>query len=194
MIPEWKGIKPYIQIPFQYSLHIQHRDGTLEHKEFLAKEGVDPRYELARRLVNDIPKYVTVLTYNMQFEKNVIENLANSFPDLSFKLMAIHDNIKDLMPIFKNKDYYVPSMQGSYSIKKVLPALVPEMEAAYKNLDLVHHGGEAMQIFAKLANMNSEVKSKARKALLEYCKLDTLAMVKIMDVLYSQKGVFFATK
>lgn len=183
VIPEWEGIKPYMQIPFQYSLHIQHQDGTLEHKEFLAQEGIDPRYELARKLVNDIPKYVTVLTYNMQFEKNVIKDLANSFPELSFKLMAIHDNIKDLMPLFKNKDYYEPSMQGSYSIKKVLPALAPEMSDAYKKLDIVHHGGEAMQTFAKLPAMNKEEKIKARKALLAYCKLDTLAMVKIIEKL-----------
>ena len=183
VIPEWEGIKPYMQIPFQYSLHIQHKDGTLEHKEFLAKESTDPRYELARKLVNDIPKYVTVLTYNMQFEKNVIKDLANSFPGISFKLMAIHDNIKDLMPLFKNKDYYEPSMQGSYSIKKVLPALVPKMSQAYKKLDLIHHGGEAMQIFAKLSNMTNEDKEQAKKALLEYCKLDTLAMVKILNKL-----------
>jgi hypothetical protein len=68
-IPQWKGISPFIQIPFQYSLHIEQKDGSLEHKEFLAVEGIDPRYELARRLVEDIPTKVTVLAYNMGFEK-----------------------------------------------------------------------------------------------------------------------------
>lgn len=183
VIPEWKGVKPYMQIPFQYSLHIQHSDGTLEHKEFLAKEGEDPRYGLARKLVNDIPKYVTVLAYNMHFEKNVIKNLAADFPDLSFKLMAIHDNIKDLMTPFYYKHYCTPSMNGSYSIKKVLPALVPEMKEAYEKLDIVHHGAEAMQIYAELPKMNPVERQKSRVALLEYCKLDTLAMVKILQKL-----------
>ena len=182
-VPEWEGISPYAQIPFQYSIHVQEADGTIHHKEFLAKEGEDPRYELAKRLVKDIPSYVTILAYNMGFEKGVIRRLAESYPDLHVKLMAIHDNIKDLMSPFQNKHYYEPSMQGSYSIKKVLPALVPEMEKAYKNLELVHHGGEAMQTYAKLANMDETKREEYKKALLEYCKLDTLAMVKVLEKL-----------
>lgn len=67
-VPEFKGIKPYMQIPFQYSLHIDHKD-KLEHKEFLSECGVDPRYELAKKLINDIPKDVCVLAYNANFEK-----------------------------------------------------------------------------------------------------------------------------
>lgn len=74
-IPEWEGISPYSQIPFQYSLHVEHKDGVLEHKEFLAKEGIDPRYELAKKLVRDIPSYVKVLAYNMGFEKGVIRRM-----------------------------------------------------------------------------------------------------------------------
>ena len=182
-IPQWEGISPYSQIPFQYSLHVEHTDGVLEHKEFLAKEGDDPRYELAKRLVRDIPSYVTVLAYNMGFEKGVIRRLVETYPELHVKLMAIHDNIKDLMTPFQNKHYYKPSMQGSYSIKKVLPALVPEMEKAYKNLELVHHGGEAMQTYANLANMDEKMREEYKKALLEYCKLDTLAMVKVLEKL-----------
>ena len=182
-IPEWEWIRPYMQIPFQYSLHIEHKDGTLGHKEFLAQEGDDPRYELAKRLTRDIPSYVTVLAYNMGFEKGVIRRLAETYPDLHVKLMSIHDNIKDLMTPFQNKYYYEPSMQGSYSIKKVLPALVPEMEQAYKELNLIHHGGEAMQTYANLVNMDEDTKQEYKKALLEYCKLDTLAMVKVLEKL-----------
>lgn len=82
--------------------------------------------------------------------------------------MAIHDNIKDLMTPFQNKHYYHPKMQGSYSIKYVLPSLVPEMEKAYKELNLVHHGGEAMQTFANLPKMDEETRQAYRNALLEY--------------------------
>lgn len=81
---------------------------------------------------------------------------------------------------FKNKDYYHYKMQGSFSIKKVLPALIPEMEQAYKNLNLIHNGSEAMQSFENMQNMSQNIQEQYRKALLEYCKLDTLAMVKIL--------------
>ncbi len=68
-IPQYKGLKPFEQIPFQYSLHIEYADGTLEHKEYLSQDGVDSRYELAQKLCDDIPNDVTVLAYNMSFEK-----------------------------------------------------------------------------------------------------------------------------
>ena len=183
-IPQWEGISPFIQIPFQYSLHIEQEDGMLEHKEFLAVEGVDPRHELAQSLAKNIPTDATVLAYNMGFEKGVIRKLANMFGEFTYELMSIHDNVKDLMVPFQKKDYYVPSMRGSYSIKYVLPSLVPEMEKAYKELDGVQNGGDAMRTYGKLANMkDKEEVKKLRNALLEYCKLDTLAMVKILEKL-----------
>lgn len=178
-VPEFKGIKPYMQIPFQYSLHIDHKD-KLEHKEFLSECGVDPRHELAKKLINDIPKDVCVLAYNASFEKGVIRNLAITYPELSEYLLNIEKNIKDLMLPFQNKDYYHYKMQGSYSIKKVLPALIPDMEKAYKDLELIHNGNEAMQSFELMQNMDQNTQVKYRKTLLEYCKLDTLAMVKIL--------------
>ncbi|MCD6135291.1 DUF2779 domain-containing protein [Candidatus Bipolaricaulota bacterium] len=183
-IPEWKGISPFMQIPFQYSIHIEQEDGSLEHKEFLAKEGIDPRYELARKLVEDIPTDVTVLAYNMGFEKGVIRKLAAMFDEFSDSLMLIHDNVQDLMTPFQKKDYYVPDMKGSYSIKLVLPSLVPEMAQAYKALDGVQNGGEAMQTYARLAHMDDKQEvGRLREALLRYCELDTLAMVKIFNKL-----------
>ena len=182
-IPEFKGISPFMQIPFQYSLHIEQADGTLKHKEFLAQDGIDPREKLASRLVQDIPTDVTVLAYNMGFEKGVIRKLANQFPHLATQLMMIHDNIKDLMTPFQKKDYYTPAMKGSYSIKYVLPALAPEMEKAYKGLDLIHNGGEAMQAYANMTKMDDAEKEKYRESLLRYCELDTLAMVKVLNKL-----------
>ena len=85
---------------------------------------------------------------------------------------------------FQKKDYYVPSMKGSYSIKYVLPSLVPEMAQAYKELDAVQNGGDAMQTYAKLAHMDDKQEvGRLREALLRYCELDTLAMVKILEKL-----------
>jgi len=73
--------------------------------------------------------------------------------------MAIHDNIKDLMLPFQKGYYVTPDMQGSYSIKYVLPALVPEMSDAYTNLNLIHNGGEAMNAFVQMSTMD-EVKKQ----------------------------------
>ena len=183
-IPEWKGVSPFMQIPFQYSLHIEQQDGSLEHREFLAKERVDPRYELAKHLVNDIPVNVTVLAYNMGFEKGVLRKLADMFEEFAPNLMAIHDNVKDLMIPFQKKDYYTPKMKGSYSIKYVLPALVPEMAQAYKELDGVQNGSDAMQTYAKLSQIADKKEiARLREALLRYCELDTLAMVKVLKKL-----------
>lgn len=182
-IPKWKGISPYEQIPFQFSLHIDYGDGRLEHKEFLAKEGEDPRRGLAEHLLEYIPQDVMLMAYNASFERGVIRKLARDFEDLSKELHTLASNIVDLMIPFANKDYYHPKMKGSYSIKKVLPALVPEMERAYKDLGLVHDGGEAMESYASLHLMEEKQREAYRQALLEYCKLDTLAMVKVLEKL-----------
>ena len=123
----------------------------------------------------------------MGFEKGRIKSLAALYPDLSEHLMNIHDNIVDLMVPFQKKHYYCREMQGSYSIKYVLPALFPDDPALdYHNLEGVHHGGEAMDTFARMADMDPDELEKWRGYLLKYCELDTYAMVKIWEKL---KGV-----
>ena len=183
-IPLYDNISPYMQVPFQYSLHYYEDKNSLKHKEFLSKEDIDPRRLLAESLIHDIPKDVCVLAYNMSFEKNVIKNLALLYPDLRDNLMNIHDNIKDLMIPFKNRDYYTKDMHGSYSIKYVLPSLYPnDPSLDYHNLDDVHNGSEAMSSFANMGKLSKEEKEKLRHNLLKYCELDTYAMVKIFDKL-----------
>ena len=185
-IPLYDGVKPYQQIPFQYSLHIQ--DKSCEepvHKEFLAKEGQDPRRALSERLCADIPPDVCVLAYNAPFEKTQIKNLAKHFPDLAEHLMRICGNIQDLAVPFKKGYYYCREMGGSYSIKAVLSALCgddPELD--YNKLELIQNGGDAMNAFAALHEQSPEEIVKIRAALLAYCKLDTLAMVKVLEKLY----------
>ena len=182
-VPEFVGLSPYEQIPFQFSIHKEDGKGNLEHFEFLADVGADPRYELALNLIKFIPQDACVLAYNMSFEKGVIRRLATNYPQISNELMEIHDNIKDLMAPFASKSYYHPKMQGSYSIKYVLPALVPEFESAYKDLNLIHHGGKAMQAYENMTRMLADEREAYKKALLAYCKLDTLAMVKVLEKL-----------
>ncbi len=184
-IPKYDGIRPYMQIPFQYSLHyIVGENQKLEHKEFLAEAGVDPRRSLAEALVRDIPENVCVLAYNMSFEKSVIKNLASLFPDLEKPLMNIYEHIKDLMIPFYNQDYYTEEMHGSYSIKYVLPALFPnDPSLNYHHLEMVHNGSEAMSVYANLENLKEEEQKIVRENLLKYCELDTYAMVKIWEKL-----------
>ena len=119
----------------------------------------------------------------MSFEKKVIEKLAEQFEDLSIKLMNIHDNMKDLMVPFQKKYYVTPSMKGSYSVKNILPALVPEMKEAYKQLEGIQNGQQAMNALAFLHLKSSEEQNEIRKQLLAYCELDTLAMVKVLGKL-----------
>ena len=185
VIPEYDGVSPYMQIPFQYSLHyIEKEGGKLQHKEFLAEAGIDPRRKLAESLVADIPKNVCVTAYNMSFEKSVIKKLAETYPDLSKHLLNIRENIKDLMIPFKERYYYCKEMQGSYSIKYVLPALFPDdPKLDYHSLPVVHNGGEASFAYSDLINHTKEEQEKIRKGLLLYCGLDTLAMVKVWEKL-----------
>ena len=123
----------------------------------------------------------------MSFEKGVIKRLADLFPELSPNLLAINENMQDLMTPFQKKWYVTPNMQGSYSIKYVLPALVPEFEKAYKELEGVQNGSQAMNAFANLSKLDEVSEEKMKTSLLEYCKLDTLAMVKILEKLKGTK-------
>ena len=184
-IPQYDGVSPYMQIPFQYSLHVKKSEKSpLEHYEFLAKAGIDPRRSLAESLVNDIPKDVCTIAYNMSFEKTVIKHLSELYPDLSEHLLNIRDNMKDLMIPFKNREYYNKDMQGSYSIKYVLPALFKDDPSLdYHNLDQIHNGSEAMNSFRAMENMDEKELADTRENLLKYCGLDTYAMVKIYDKL-----------
>jgi len=183
-IPEFKGISPFQQIPFQYSVHVQQNNQTLEHKEFLGKEGSDPRERLVKKLIKDIPMNATVLAFNASFEQMVLKGLAKQFSQYEDHLLSISENIIDIAIPFQKRYYYLAEMKGRHSIKIVLPLLVPEMAEAYKGLDLVHDGSEAMQAFSILGDIEDPEKiRRIRESLIEYCKLDTLAMVKILEKL-----------
>ena len=185
-VPLWDDVSPYKPIVFQYSLHIQRECcGVVEHREFLGKEGIDPRRELAERLCADIPADACVMAYNKAFEQTQLRNLAVIFPSMETHLMSIRDNIVDLMLPFSTGMYYCREMGRGYSIKRVLPALCgddPELD--YTKLPLIHDGGEAMEAYATLHEQPPKEIAKIRAALLAYCKLDTLAMVKVLEKLY----------
>lgn len=120
----------------------------------------------------------------MKFEKMIIKPLAGEFADLAPHLMNIYENIKDLMVPFEKKYYYDRAFEGSYSIKHILPAMCSnDPELNYHDLDEIHNGNEAMAAFDGLEKRPPEEINKIRKNLLAYCRLDTLAMVKILEKL-----------
>ena len=180
-VPVWKGTRPYQQIPFQFSLHILSSDGTLTHKEFLDISGDDPSKGFARALIESCGNQGPVFTYNAGFEKSRIRELAERIPAMGPELTAIMDRVVDLLPIARER-YYHPGQQGSWSIKKVLPALVPELR--YEELDGVQDGGMAMEAYLQCIHSGTapERKTEIERQLLAYCKLDTYAMVRMWQV------------
>lgn len=189
-VPRFEKLRPYEQIPFQFSLHVIEAAGDEpRHVEFLAEAGEDPRRRLAERLVAVMGDHGTILAYNQAFEKGVIRKLGEWYPDLAASLDAMQGRFADLMYPFEKGLYYTKRMNGRHSIKTVLPALVPEL--SYQGME-IGHGGEAMNAYATLHLVkDAEAHRAIRQNLLEYCKLDTLAMVKIWEKL--KKSVMLET-
>lgn len=183
-VPPFDGVSPYQQIPTQFSLHVLHADGALEHREFLAASHGDPRRPLAEALVRAIPRGACSVAYNMSFERMVIKELAAHYADLADRLLDIREHMHDLMIPFRDGTYYAAAQNGSFSIKAVLPALFPDDPALdYHALDGVHNGAQASAAFIDLANMEPAEAARTREVLLRYCELDTLAMVRIWQKL-----------
>lgn len=189
-IPEYDGLHPFQQVPFQYSLHWQKRaGGKLYHTEYLAKPGIDPRKEIVGRLLEDIPEGACVLAYYKSFESSRIKELAEQFPRKKKRLQSIIDNMLDLIDPFKARHLYSWKQQGSHSIKAVLPAFVKGM--SYDNME-IGNGGDAMDAYHQMCALADKPKemAKIRKNLLDYCNQDTLAMVKLLEILeVKTKGV-----
>ena len=180
-IPKFPGQKPYrTAIPFQYSLHILHADGEIEHREFLADERRDPRAEIAQRLAGDITAEGSIAAFSQGTEKSIIRRLAAESAEHEQTLIAMDDRFIDLLKPFQQLMYYHPDFNGRFSIKSVLPALFPDDPALdYKALD-IQAGDMASMIYADMDRIEDEgERQKIRQSLLEYCKLDTLAMVMI---------------
>ncbi len=185
-IPRFDGQRPYQQMPFQYSLHIMHKDDTLEHKEFLGDEHSDPRELLIQHMLRDISPTGSIMAYNQGFEKGRIRELATHYSKYAEQLLSLNKRFVDLLVPFRNLGYYHPNFNGSFSIKSVLPTLFPNnQELDYKSLD-IQNGGMAMDTFANLHLLkDSKQRDKIRNDLLAYCHLDTLAMVRIWEKLIS---------
>lgn len=180
-VPEQDGHWPFRQVPFQYSLHIQPAPGADPlHRHYLAEGPHSGCLAFAESLLAAVEKKGTVLVYNIAFENTILNHLKNEFDHLAGRIEKLQSRMVDLMAPFR-KDYRLPAMQGSYSIKSVLPALVPEM--GYDQLR-IGNGADASAAFYNLKGVRDAEQVKAtREALLEYCGMDTMGMVKLTEKL-----------
>jgi len=179
-VPMFDGTSPFQHLAFQYSLHFKNaKDAALQHVEFLAESGVDPRKYFITHFLENTKDAACILVYNRTFESSVLAKLGNDFPELKPEIEKCLAVMIDLMEPFQKRYYYHPAMKGSHSIKSVLPALFPDFN--HNNL-AISDGAMAMSAFEQLQTETDIFKiAELRENLLEYCKLDTLAMVKIFE-------------
>jgi pimeloyl-ACP methyl ester carboxylesterase len=180
-VPSFDGCRPYEKMPFQYSLHIQDSaDAGLRHFEYLTEPGIDPRAELLDTLLERIPETACIIAWNQSFEISVLRGLAAFFPMHREWIERMIGNFRDLMQPFKSRDIYLWEAKGSYSIKPILPLLVPEL--SYKDLDGVANGGDAMDAYYRMNSTDDAGElTTIRQQLLDYCERDTEAMVRILE-------------
>jgi len=183
-VPLYDNSRPYQQIPFQFSVHFQKtKDAPATHAFFLGQPETDPREEFIKQLITATKGNGTILVYNKAFECSRLKELKDIYPAYASGIDNILNRIVDLMEPFQKKWYYTADMNGSYSIKAVLPALVPEL--SYDDLE-IGEGGTAMAAFEGLLNVSDEFqKEKIGTALLKYCELDTWGMVRVLERLKS---------
>lgn len=182
-IPQYEETRPYQHLPFQYSLHVQRSpEADLEHYEFLYEKKDNPSREVALQLINQLGDTGSIIVYYASFEGTRIKEMISEFPDLAPQLQLLHDRLWDLQIPFAKKWYCEPAFNGSASIKDVLPILVPEL--SYAGLE-IQKGDVAQMQYTKLINLpeDSMEHEQIKAALLEYCRLDTLAMVRILSFL-----------
>jgi hypothetical protein len=185
-VPIWSGTRPYLQIPFQYSLHKISGSDKLEHESFLDLTGEDPSRSFAESLLAACGNHGPVFVYNAGFETARIRELATRFPKLRQALLSINDRVVDLLRIAENR-YYHPSQQGSWSIKEVLPTIAPDLR--YEALDGVQDGGMAMNAYIEAISPDTakDRKEQIEQQLLKYCALDTFAMVRLWQFFSGSK-------
>ena len=184
-IPRFNGMHPYEQFPFQYSCHILSHEGTLEHRDYLHETDSDPRRPLLMLLLQDLGTCGTIVAYNANFEKGILNKLAQWFPEYAKQLESIIARLWDQLIIFR-KYYTDYRFQGSNSLKNVLPVIVPSM--TYEHLN-VKDGIEAQVAWNEMIQLPAgSEKSKLIQELKEYCGQDTMAMVEIHRLLVSGKS------
>ncbi len=179
-VPIFDQSKPYQKIAFQYSLHIEQEDGSVEHKEFLAEGGEDPRPAMLEQMKTDLEGTGDIVAFNKSFEISVMNKLAEDFPEHKDWLLTAINRVVDLADPFRAFYYYNKSQKGSYSIKKVLPAITGK---SYSELEINNGGDASMLYFYSHIKPKLDNKEEIRANLLKYCGLDTEGMIWIIQKL-----------
>ena len=181
-VPLFDSIAPWKQLAFQYSLHVLHEDGRLEHHEYLHREASDPSAAVAKRLTEDIGDVGSIVVYYATMERGVLNSLRNKFPDYAPAIKSMTERLWDLHPVFE-KHYRHWRFGSKSSIKVVLPTIVPEL--SYKNLEIQEGGGASFGWVRMIESNDVVEQEEVAEALIAYCGLDTLAMVRLLEVLKS---------
>ena len=182
-IPIFPNTRPYCPIPIQWSNHIEYEDGTIQHKTYLCREARDPRKEVAHGLLEILGNEGSICVYS-DYERHLLLTLGNAFPSLKPEISRVIDRLWDLLHVIQNH-YYHPEFQGSFSIKSVLPALVPHL--AYNDLE-IRHGALASMVYRKMVFEETDLVERLRMAqdLYEYCARDTQGMLEVRRVLHQK--------
>ena len=181
-VPVWPGMTPWAQAPAQFSYHEANGDGTYTHVEYLAEGPKDCRPELARVMIEATKGAEKVMTYS-PFEKTKIRALQEAVPELRAELEQLEQKLFDLAPVVRDNVYH-PAFLGSFSLKDVLPALVPDL--TYSDLVIIDGLVASVEIARLLfvaGKIAQEEHDRVRKDLLDYCERDTWAMVRVLEKL-----------
>jgi D-ribose pyranose/furanose isomerase RbsD len=178
-IPPYDESSPWQALPFQYSLHKQQKpQSTCTHTEYIGDGKSDPREALILKLINDLGTKGTILAWHASFEISCLKGLIRNFPQYEKPLQSIIHRMVDLKIPFSKKWIDIPACKGSASIKVVLPVFIPEL--SYEDLD-IQEGMTASFVYSQLQYQDEATQQTQQKQLLEYCKLDTFAMVRIFE-------------
>jgi hypothetical protein len=180
-LPIFAGMRPWQQIPFQWSLHLENADGTVSHDEFLKVDGSDPRRPFAESLIAAVGGTGSIVVYNKGMESTRLRELARDLPDLATPLLALDARVVDLLPIVRRTCYHL-DFHGSRSLKAVAPVVAPHL--SYEELS-VKAGMEAMEAYAAITDpaTSDKERDRLRVDLLKYCSLDTQAMMEVLGQL-----------
>jgi len=180
-IPIWDGCHPFDQVPAQFSCHRERPGGGLDHSEWVPEAPGDPRAEIASRIADACAGARTVVAYNAGFEKGCLEALANALPGQAVALRDVISRLADPLPVVREHVYH-PDFNGSFSLKSILPALVPGL--GYDDL-VIAEGSSASRELMRLvmgdATRLPAERALTREQLLRYCERDTLAMVRVLS-------------
>ena len=184
-VPLYPGTGPYQPVPFQWSLHVLEPDGGLTHRAFLDDGQGDPRERFVISLLDAVPPAGSLVTYS-SYEVGVMTRLAQSFPQYEDRLMELGGRVIDLLQVIRG-NYYHPGFHGSFSLKSVVPALVPDL--AYGDLDIPEDLTAAAAYAGLVADKTPDSDRQAiREALLAYCARDTETMVRLYEALLAESS------